>query len=354
MINDVVKMFLDKRKKHLIITGSLASGKSTLFNEIAQQVEITTLKTKYFYEEDYKFLKLAFNDDWDNALVIPTYNCHTKEKKVFSDVFSNEVILKLDSIETRYIGIDEIGFLEDKEEEYTNKIIELLQKKSMIIVLRKDKETSLLKKLRNLTSAYYIDLDLYRHNISCIVMASGYSKRFKSNKLLSKINDETLIEMTLKQIPYDLFKEVIVVTRYQQVKEIASNYPVICLVHDYEYQSDTIKIGLNNISEVSGVMFLTADQPLRTKESIVNMIYSFRNNPSKILRLTYKDIVGNPVIFPKKYFNKLNRLKRDDGGSLIIKEHLSEVIHVNATDVGELMDIDTEDDLKKVKAMLIK
>lgn len=354
MIEDIYNNFINSNKKHLIITGSLNSGKSYSFNEIASRLDITTLKTMYFDNKNEKILKLAFNDNWDNATNISIYNYHLKERTVNTNVFSNKVISELNNANTEWIGIDEIGFLEASEVKYSQMISQLLEIKSMLLVLRKDKNTELLNKMRNLEDAFYVDLDQYKLDISCVVMASGFSRRFNANKLLTYIDDLTMIEMTLKQIPYSLFKEVIIVTRYEQVKTIASKYNVKCIIHDDKYQSDTVKHGLNNISETSGVMFLTADQPLRTKESLIKMIYSFRNDTTKIIRLAYEDKVGNPVVFPSSTFDELLSLEQDKGGNSILENHQQDIIYVEALNEYELIDVDTQDDLIVVRNLLEK
>ena len=181
--------------------------------------------------------------------------------------------------------------------------------------------------------------------VSCIVMASGFGDRFGSNKLLADFNGKPLILHILEQVPFDLFHEVIVVTRYEEVKELLKDYPVTCILHDLPRQSDTIKIGMNHISKTQGCMFVTCDQPLRTKDSISRLIATFQKERDRIVRLGHDSFIGNPVIFPKKYYEELRNLQPEEKGGTVIKCHADSVIVVQANHSYELADVDTKEDL---------
>lgn len=184
--------------------------------------------------------------------------------------------------------------------------------------------------------------------VSCIVMASGFGNRFGSNKLLADFDGKPLILQILEQVPFDLLHEVIVVTRYEEVKELLKDYPVICMLHDLPRQSDTIRIGMNHISKTNGCMFVTCDQPLRTKDSLIRLISTFQTNKDKIVRLGYHSIIGNPVIFPKKYYEELRNLQPDEKGGTVIKSHPESVMVVQANHSYELTDVDTKEDLEQL------
>ena len=181
--------------------------------------------------------------------------------------------------------------------------------------------------------------------VSCIVMASGFANRFGSNKLLAYFAGKPLILHIIEQIPFDLLKEVIVITRYEEVKELLKDYPLTCVVHDLPRQSDTIKIGMNHISNTKGCMFVTCDQPLRTKDSIRRLITTFQNKEDSIVRFGYHSFLGNPVIFPEKYYEELRNLQPGEKGGTVIKAHPESVLVVQANHSYELADVDTKEDL---------
>ncbi len=60
--------------------------------------------------------------------------------------------------------------------------------------------------------------------ITAIIMASGLSKRMGENKLLLKYKDKTIIEYVFDEISKVEFKEVIVVSSYDEIKDISKKY----------------------------------------------------------------------------------------------------------------------------------
>ena len=111
------------------------------------------------------------------------------------------------------------------------------------------------------------------------------------------------------------------------------------------YRNDSVRMGMENItSDVNGIMFLPADQPLISSQSMQLLCMTFNYYKDKICRLTYKDTPGSPVIFPIKYEQALKHLPQKCGGGYIIKQNPTQVILVPATKKEELLDIDTPQD----------
>lgn len=189
-----------------------------------------------------------------------------------------------------------------------------------------------------------------RCEVDVIVMASGFSKRLGQNKLTLPWDDSNLFENTLRQIPYEYVNRVIVVTRYRELKDIAEKYPVELVFHDELEVSDTIKIGMNTLGEHHGTMFLTCDQPMRKKSSLMELLKVFAENRNSIVRLGYDGMVGNPVIFPSACDDDLQGLSKGEKGSAVIARHGSAPIVVEADSQWELIDIDTIDTYEKLKS----
>lgn len=58
------------------------------------------------------------------------------------------------------------------------------------------------------------------------------------------------------------------------------------------------------------MMFMVADQPYLSYQTLNKMIDIFNQSSYSICSLMFKDRVGNPVIFSKEYFNELYSLKK--------------------------------------------
>ena len=76
--------------------------------------------------------------------------------------------------------------------------------------------------------------------------------------------------------------------------------------------SYSIKAALDHINQQDDyqMMFMVADQPYLSYQTLNKMIDTFNQSSYSICSLMFKDRVGNPVIFSKEYFNELYSLKR--------------------------------------------
>ncbi|MBC6003270.1 molybdenum cofactor cytidylyltransferase [Paeniclostridium sp. NSJ-45] len=184
--------------------------------------------------------------------------------------------------------------------------------------------------------------------INAIVMASGFSTRMGNNKLLLEYRGKTIIENTLDILKKSNFKEIIVVSQYEEVLSIASKYSFKTVLNKKAYlgQSESIKLGIKNSSECEGYMFFVGDQPLLNKMDIDNLIRCFKDNNKYIIIPKYENKTGNPVIFPKCLKNKLLMLKNDEKGKKVISEYDKiKYIYVKRE---TLLDIDTKKDYENL------
>ena len=184
--------------------------------------------------------------------------------------------------------------------------------------------------------------------ISAIIMASGFSRRMGKNKLLMKYNDKFLIEYTLDTISKFDFKEKIIVTQYEKIKEIGENlnFKVVINKQPNNGISESIKLGIKNCDKSEGYMFFVSDQPLLDKNDIEKLIKEFEKDKIFIIISKYKERFGNPVIYPKKYKEQILNLEGDKGGKSIIKSS-DKIKYVNVCE-NTLFDIDNINDFNNL------
>ena len=105
----------------------------------------------------------------------------------------------------------------------------------------------------------------------------------------------------------------------------------------------SIWIGVGALPRASPAALIgVADQPLLTAEAILKLVNAFK--PGKIVEPRYGDHRGNPVIFDRRFFPELMRLKEADrGGQLVVAAHPEAVIEVELP-VSMGTDIDSPDD----------
>ena len=111
-------------------------------------------------------------------------------------------------------------------------------------------------------------------------------------------------------------------------------------------QSESIIAGLSAISaDSAGAMFLVGDQPLLDAGAIDRLIAAFEASPASICYPWCDGQRRNPVIFARRFFADLRRLRGDVGGSVVIADHPEAVVPVAFDDPKPFCDVDRRADI---------
>lgn len=404
----VFTFFKMSDKKHLFITGDRGSGKSYLLNRILNQTKDATDMSDFFNfnyllsrrtDTPEVVIKSNLIDDGKEYVIgrprtlTPVPPKNGNNMTIVEDGFINcacPAIMKhlMTSADSVFV-IDELGYLESSCGEFQEHIRTLLDNSRVLAVIRKQ-STEFLDSIKSRSDVLLIDIDNTFSSISCIIMASGMSKRFGTNKLLASFNNNTLFENTINISRFVSFGETLAVTRHDELVQICEREHIHCIKHNMPYRNDMVRLGVSHILKethkhkscfTQGILFLPSDQPLITKTSLQLLCLLFiyynnsyfacnstdkssnanndysnnnysnndysnnNNNNNKICRLAFNENAGAPVIFPACYYNELLTLPQGKGGGFIAKKHPAQVILVPAQDEYELYDIDTPDDL---------
>jgi molybdenum cofactor cytidylyltransferase len=185
--------------------------------------------------------------------------------------------------------------------------------------------------------------------ISLIVLAAGKSTRMKQNKLLLKINDDTLIEHVVKHAKESNVDEVVVVLGYEASKIRERLAKIDCkLTVNENYmrgQSESVKAGLSTVSNnAEAVMILPADVGLIDPESINRVIEEYRRSRSKIVIASHQQQSGHPILLDKSLFPEASKINEDTQGlKAVINRYRAEIKYVEAGTDNVLIDIDTRE-----------
>lgn len=190
--------------------------------------------------------------------------------------------------------------------------------------------------------------------VGCIVMASGQGKRFGSNKLMADFCGEPLLAASLK-VTENLFAQRFVVTKHKAVADYCEKNNIDFVEHIFPDRNDTVRIGLVYLEhiepKVTHCMFAMGDQPLVKRESLMNLLEAVQREPEYIWRLASATVVGAPVVFPKRFFPELRSLPTGKGGGVLLKKYPELVRMVPVLSDEELLDVDTQEDLRKIIAI---
>lgn len=188
--------------------------------------------------------------------------------------------------------------------------------------------------------------------VTGIIMASGFSRRMKTDKLLLKLGDKTVLEKVIESCVKSNLDDIMVIYRKEEIKNIAKRYNLKAILNEnaIEGQSASIKLGVNNIDrDTKGMMFIVGDQPHLDFVTINTIIDKFEIDQEKIIIPIYGESKGNPTIFPVSLKKQLLTLTDDVGGKEVINNNLNRVKYVDIENHQAGMDMDTVEEYEKLK-----
>lgn len=340
--------FLSSGKRHLILTGSRGSGKTTLLNQLFPEKHpgLTTWaepKKAVYLQENLSGQTVQVGV-FDASLPGPG-----NQMVLIQDGFASLGIPAIKGCmesDSPWITIDEVGYLEAQAEAYQNALRQLLAKKQVAMVIRKQ-NLPFLRELCSREDAFVVDVDAPFGNIGCVIMASGLGKRFGGNKLLADFHGQPMICRILDATE-GIFAQRVVVTRSEEVASICRDRGVQTVLHSLPHRSDTVRLGLEAIPGIDRCMFATADQPLLRRDTVAALAIASANDSASIWRTICEETPGSPVIFPQWAFPELRNLPEGKGGGVVIKKHPERLRTVSVRDMYELKDVDSPEDLKEL------
>lgn len=192
---------------------------------------------------------------------------------------------------------------------------------------------------------------------SIIILASGISSRFGSNKLMQYIRGQRLIEYSIMSALLSFRGEVFVVKSPQliidevvreKIRIVENRNPELGMSH-------SIALGVRAISnKYDSTIISLADQPFIPSKHYEKLHDAAVSSPAGIVYTKCNERVGNPALFKAKYFGFLTTIYGDVGAKSIISDNFADSISVDIGDCDYLTDIDTVDDLNRARQIVDK
>ena len=251
-------------------------------------------------------------------------------------------LLRCAHLDTPWVTVDEVGYLESGMEGYQQAFRTLLENKQVAAVVRKQ-PLAFLQEFCSRKDAFVVDLDDPFGKIGCVIMASGLGRRFGSNKLLADFGDEPMICRILDATE-GIFRRRVVVTRYEEIARLCRKRNISVVLHSLSNRNDTVRLGLQGMEEMDRCLFAPADQPLLRRETVAALALVSKGSPY-CWRLSCEGVPGSPAVFPKWAFEELKTLPQGKGGGILLKKYPERLRTVNIRDRYELQDVDRPEDL---------
>jgi molybdenum cofactor cytidylyltransferase len=198
-----------------------------------------------------------------------------------------------------------------------------------------------------------------------VVVAGGRGLRHSGaqHKLLESLGSTHVLGMTLRNA-VATHLPLVVVTTEGLVAEVAGTVALrdVVVVPEVRPKSAargpagelgmgySIAAGVVARCDAAGWLVLPADMPLIQPASILAVAAALEDHA--VAYAQHRGLRGHPVAFSQELYSELAALVGDDGAKRIVARYPGHAVEV--PDAGVRIDIDTEDDLRAVRATLAR
>ena len=193
--------------------------------------------------------------------------------------------------------------------------------------------------------------------VAALVLAAGQSRRMGSlNKLLAVVGGTPMLARVVSEALASGACAVHVVTGHERtgVEAMLAGRDVN-LVHNPGFEggiSTSIAAGLSSLpADVEGALICLGDMPAVSAEVFDRIIAAFDpEGGAEVCVPTYRGKRGNPVLWSRRFFDEIRRIRGDAGARHLIGEHSESVREVPIDDASILLDVDSPEALARVSA----
>ncbi len=183
-----------------------------------------------------------------------------------------------------------------------------------------------------------------------VVLAAGQSARFGAPKVLLEWQGVPLVRRAAEvAIEAGLDPVIVVVGEHADAIRAALEELAVDIVSNpawVEGQSTSLRAGLSAAAGAGCAVFLLADQPCLTAETLLALLSAHRGSLAPVVAPRVGGQRANPVLFDRVTFADLGSITGDRGGRAVI-EHWP-VRFVDMQDERLLVDIDTPEDYRRL------
>jgi molybdenum cofactor cytidylyltransferase len=190
--------------------------------------------------------------------------------------------------------------------------------------------------------------------IVAIILAAGKSSRMRSNKMLADFHDQPMLRATFTSIAASSVDEIIVVLGHEhdKVSKALSGLNARLVINpDFgKGLATSLAVGVREAAAADAVLVCLGDMPLVSSDLIDRLIAAFNANESRnIIVPIYNGQRGNPILWGRAYFERLNSLSGDHGARGLVDEFNFDTVEIEAATDEVLKDADTPVELANLR-----
>ena len=191
--------------------------------------------------------------------------------------------------------------------------------------------------------------------VAGVLLAAGTSSRFgDDNKLLATVGGEPVVRRAARTLVDAGVDPVVVVVGHEadRVRDAVADLPVRVAVNEaYEAgQSTSVRTGIgalgdsDALGDVDAAVIALGDMPFVDSETVETLVAAYAAGAGDALAAAYDGDRGNPVLFDRRFFDRLTAVDGDVGGREILLESDASAL-VSVDDPGVRRDVDRPGDL---------
>ena len=186
-----------------------------------------------------------------------------------------------------------------------------------------------------------------------IILAAGSSSRLGQPKQLLAYKNSTLLKNTIEASLSENTLVIVVTGSNKDLIENELDFADIKISYNPDWESgmsSSISKGLTDLlaffPDCESCIFTVCDQPYVTQTIFENLISEYQKTGKGIIASSYAETFGTPVLFDKKYFSELLKLKGQEGAKKIINRFPEDTVSI-PFEKGNI-DIDTQEDYSQL------
>jgi len=192
-----------------------------------------------------------------------------------------------------------------------------------------------------------------------VVLAAGRGMRFRGagHKLEQSLGDETVLARTIGQAIASGMRVVVVTTAALEpsVKRMVAARELV-LVPELNARGQpnplgmgfSIAAGVSATGDADGWLIVPGDMPMLRASSMVAVAQALEQYP--VAYAQYRGQRGHPVGFSAELYSELVGLQGDEGARRLVARYPAQAVELD--DPGVLLDVDTDEDLARVRAQV--
>jgi molybdenum cofactor cytidylyltransferase len=190
-------------------------------------------------------------------------------------------------------------------------------------------------------------------SVGGILLAAGYSTRFRGDKQLALFRGTPLIVRAANALKASGADPIIGIIRPQmhvhQQMLLQAGMPFATNQNSAEGLASSVRVGLefHKGPGLGAVLVSSCDQPLITGKHLHELIDLWRNGRAAAVASAYSNTIGIPAVFGSELFSQLSELRGDRGAGQLLRR-LPNIATILLPEAA--FDIDTPEELKELES----